>query len=112
MFRYLNPNAFRRDLILEWMRPNLHERGHISFTIALVLALSVIIAWGSTSLGALTQNMITFNTYFGAVVFLTFFWRRLTVPAILIGFFIWMALWAASATVPWLPAAARSKLLR
>jgi len=77
----------------------------------LVLALSVIIAWGSTSLGALTQNMITFNTYFGAVVFLTFFWRRLTVPAILIGFFIWMALWAASAAVPWIPAAAQSDAL-
>ena len=72
-------------------------------TIAVVLLLSIAIAWGSTSLSALTTNMITFNTFFGAVVFLLFFWLRLTVPAILAGFIIWMLLWLASAVVPGFP---------
>jgi Na+/proline symporter len=62
--------------------------------IVLVLALSVGIAWFATSLGSLTTIMITFNTFFGAVVFLVFFWRRLTVPAIMISFVIWMFLQA------------------
>ena len=62
--------------------------------IAIVLLASIGIAWGASSLGSLTTIMITFNTFFGAVIFLLFFWRRLTVPAILISFFIWMFLQA------------------
>ena len=64
------------------------------FIIFLVLGLSILIAWQASSLGSLTTIMITFNTFFGAVVFLLFFWRRLTVPAILVAFFIWIFLQA------------------
>lgn len=63
--------------------------------IVLILGASVAIAWFAAGLGSLTAYMITFNTFFGAVVFLLFFWRRLTVPAILISFFIWIFLQAA-----------------
>jgi Na+/proline symporter len=58
--------------------------------IFIVLFASVAIAWFASNLGSLTALMITFNTFFGAVVFLLFFWRRLTVPAILIGFVLWL----------------------
>jgi hypothetical protein len=40
--RYLEPHAVRRRYILEWMRPNMHERGHLGFGIALVLTLPAI----------------------------------------------------------------------
>jgi hypothetical protein len=36
------------------------------------------------------QTFLTFNIFFGAVVVLTFFWRRLTVSAILISFALWI----------------------
>lgn len=58
--------------------------------IVFVLAASVTIAWTAHSLEALTAKMILFNTFFGAVVLLMFFWRRLTVPAILISFVFWL----------------------
>lgn len=57
-----------------------------------VLLASVAVAHTAADLQSLTTRLITFNTFFGAVVFLLFFWRRLTVPAILISFFIWMVL--------------------
>jgi Na+/proline symporter len=60
--------------------------------IAIVLALSIIIAMTSSSVPSLMKTMITFNTFFGAVVFLIFFWRRLTAPAILISLAIWVGL--------------------
>ncbi len=60
--------------------------------ILIVLAASVILAWPFDDLGSLWTIMITFNTFFGAVVFLIIFWRRLTAPAILISFFIWVGL--------------------
>jgi Na+/proline symporter len=60
--------------------------------IFVVLFASVAIAWFATDLGSLTALMITFNVFFGAVVFLLFFWRRLTVPAILVGFVVWLVI--------------------
>jgi Na+/proline symporter len=60
--------------------------------IAIVLGLSVIISWQATGVASLMKTLITFNTFFGAVVFLTFFWRRLTAPAILISFVLWVIL--------------------
>ncbi len=60
--------------------------------IFLVLATSIAIAWNASNLGSLTQKMILTNTLFGAVFILLFFWRRLTVPAILISFAIWVAI--------------------
>jgi Na+/proline symporter len=60
--------------------------------IVLVLGASIAIAWNAVNLQALTTKMIVFNTLFGAVVLLLFFWRRLTVPAILISFCIWLVI--------------------
>ena len=60
--------------------------------ILLILGTSIAIAWNATNLGSLTQKMILTNTLFGAVFLLLFFWRRLTVPAILISFFIWISI--------------------
>jgi Na+/proline symporter len=83
--------------IYEPLFPGMPPKHYLRFgqmMIGVVLAMSVAIAWGATSLGSLTTIMITFNTFFGAVVFLMFFWRRLTVPAILISFVIWMFLQA------------------
>jgi solute:Na+ symporter, SSS family len=60
--------------------------------VLLVLAVSIAIAWNASNLGSLTQKMILTNTFFGAVLLLLFFWRRLTVPAILISFVLWLAI--------------------
>jgi solute:Na+ symporter, SSS family len=62
------------------------------FVILLVLGTSIAIAWNASNLGSLTQKMILTNTFFGAVFLLLFFWRRLTVPAILISFVLWLVI--------------------
>ncbi|HVX84157.1 MAG TPA: hypothetical protein VH253_05015 [Phycisphaerae bacterium] len=83
--------------LYEPLFPGKSPRHYLRFgqaVIPFILAASVFIAWTSSGLGSLTAIMITFNTFFGAVVFLMFFWRRLTVPAILISFFIWIFLQA------------------
>lgn len=67
--------------------------------IGLVLAVAVLIAWPFDDLGSLWTIMITFNTFFGAVVLLLIFWRRLTAPAILISFFIWIFIQGVAAPV-------------
>lgn len=74
------------------------------FAIAAVLGLGVIVATSFTGVAQAWTMMITFNTYFGAVVFLIFFWRRLTPHAIMIGLIVWVILLGV---VPWfLPKAA------
>jgi Na+/proline symporter len=60
--------------------------------IGIVLAVSIVIAFLASGLASLFKTMITFNIFFGAVVLLMFFWRRLTVPAILISLVIWVLL--------------------
>ncbi len=60
--------------------------------ILFVLGTSIAIAWNASNLQALTARMILTNTLFGAVFLLLFFWRRLTVPAILISFVIWVVI--------------------
>src|SRR5881628_2501242 len=52
----------------------------------------MVIALAASCVVSLMKTMITFNIFFGAVVLLTFFWRRLTVPAILISLSIWVVL--------------------
>lgn len=58
--------------------------------IPVILGISIIVAWLATSVIDLMQTFLTFNIFFGAVVVLTFFWRRLTMPAILISFVMWI----------------------
>ena len=60
--------------------------------IAVVLAASIVIALAASGVVSLVKTLITFNIFFGAVVFLVFFWRRLTVPAILTSLVIWVVL--------------------
>ncbi|HEY2845505.1 MAG TPA: hypothetical protein VGJ09_17710, partial [Bryobacteraceae bacterium] len=80
--------------------------------IAIVLALSIVIALAATSVASLMKTMITFNIFFGAVVFLIFFWRRLTAPAILISLAIWVLLiGVAPLVVPEIPSLAHSPRL-
>jgi solute:Na+ symporter, SSS family len=60
--------------------------------IAVVLATSILISMAASGVASLMKTLITFNTFFGAAVFLTFFWRRLTAPAILISCALWVLL--------------------
>lgn len=58
--------------------------------IPVILGLSIFVAYSATTVMDLMQTFITFNIFFGAVVVMTFFWRRLTVPAVLISFALWI----------------------
>ncbi len=58
--------------------------------IVAVLSIAVIFALGASSVVSAYTLLVTFNTFFGAAVMLTLFWRRLTSPAILIGLAIWV----------------------
>ena len=60
--------------------------------IAIVLALSIVIASSAKSVPSLMKTLITFNIFPGAAVLLIFMWRRLTAPAILISLAIWVIL--------------------
>ena len=66
--------------------------------IAVVLLLGVAFAMLFTGVIQALTMLITFNTFFGAVVFLIFFWRRLVAPAIALGLAIWVV-WIG--LVPW-----------
>ena len=66
--------------------------------IAGILILAIVFALLFTGVIQMLAVVITFNTYFGAVVFLIFFWRRLTVPAIMAGLILWVVLLGF---VPW-----------
>lgn len=58
--------------------------------IAAILILSILPALFFTGVISILSEQIAFNAYFGAAVFLIFFWRRLTAQAILIGVIIWV----------------------
>ncbi|HVT91039.1 MAG TPA: hypothetical protein VHD56_19455 [Tepidisphaeraceae bacterium] len=58
--------------------------------IGAILLLSILPAFLFTGVIAILSEQIAFNAYFGAAVFLVFFWRRLTAPSILIGVVIWV----------------------
>lgn len=66
--------------------------------VAGVLIMAVIFAMIFSNVLEMVTMMITFNTFFGAAVFLIFFWRRLTAKAIMIGLVIWVVL---IGIVPW-----------
>ena len=77
-----------------------------------MLALSIIIAMAASGVASLMKTLITFNIFFGEVVFLVFFWRRLTAAAILISLAIWIILIGiVPLIVPAVPALARSSTL-
>jgi hypothetical protein len=66
--------------------------------VGLVLTSAVLFAMLFKSAVTMMVMVITFNTFFGAVVLLTFFWRRLTAGAIKLGLVIWVLL---IGIVPW-----------
>lgn len=68
------------------------------WAIIVVLSLGIVFAMIFTGVIQALTTLITFNTYFGAVVFLIFFWRRLVARAIMIGLVIWVV-WIG--LVPW-----------
>jgi hypothetical protein len=60
--------------------------------IAVVGTLAASLAISAFSSGAvkLITNVITLNAFFGAIVLLIVFWRRLSVPAVWISFILWI----------------------
>ncbi len=66
--------------------------------VGIVLTSAVLFALLFKSAVTMMVMVITFNTFFGAVVLLTFFWRRLTAGAIKLGLVIWVLL---IGIVPW-----------
>ena len=66
--------------------------------IIVVLVLGIVFALLFTGVIQALTMLITFNTYFGAVVFLIFFWRRLVARAIIVGLIVWVV-WIG--LVPW-----------
>jgi solute:Na+ symporter, SSS family len=58
--------------------------------IGLVLAISVVFAMMFSDLFEMFTFLIRYGIFFGAVVFLLFFWRRLTAAAVMMSFVIWV----------------------
>ena len=58
--------------------------------VILTLVASVLFSILFSGAVKLLTTFITFNTFFGAVVLLIFFWRRLSVPAIWVSLFLWV----------------------
>jgi SSS family solute:Na+ symporter len=54
------------------------------------LIIALIFAMCASNVISAYTLMVTFNTFFGAAVFLTIFWRRLTAVSILIGTAVWV----------------------
>jgi len=82
-------------------RPKEHYLKVGQILVVLTLAGSVAVAALSESLVNLIVNIITFNVFFGAVVLLIFFWRRLSAPAIWLSLVLWIiAIGIAPSLVP------------
>ncbi len=60
------------------------------WAIAGVLLVAVIFAMCMSDVVSAYTDLVTFNTFFGAAIFLILFWRRLTARAILIGLVVWI----------------------
>ncbi len=60
------------------------------FLVILTLAASVLFSMRFSGAVQLITTIITFNVFFGAVVVLIFFWRRLSVPAIWVSLGLWI----------------------
>jgi SSS family solute:Na+ symporter len=64
-----------------------------------VLVIAVIFAMCSSDVISAYTMLVTFNTFFGAAVFLILFWRRLTSASILAGLGVWVVMMGI---VPWI----------
>jgi solute:Na+ symporter, SSS family len=63
-----------------------------------VLVIAVIFAMCSSDVISAYTMLVTFNTFFGAAVFLIIFWRRLTSGAVMGGLIVWIIMMGI---VPW-----------
>jgi len=66
--------------------------------IAGVLIVAVIFAMCSSDVISAYTMLVTFNTFFGAAVFLIIFWRRLTAASVMGGLVVWIIVMGI---VPW-----------
>ena len=66
--------------------------------IFVVLSVGILFAMLFTGVIQALTMLITFNTFFGAVVFLIFFWRRIVAQAIVVGLIVWVV---GIGLVPW-----------
>ena len=62
------------------------------WAVGIVLLASIMLSMIMTRYDVVSMYtmLVTFNTFFGAAVFLIFFWRRVTGRAIMIGLWIWV----------------------
>jgi SSS family solute:Na+ symporter len=60
--------------------------------VLITLGLSIISSMAFSGAVELITTIITFNAFFGAVVVLILFWRRLSVPAVWVSLLIWIVL--------------------
>jgi hypothetical protein len=72
-------------------KPEKHYLRVGQFLVILTLAASVMVSLLYSGAVKLITTVITFNVFFGAVVLLIFFWRRLSVPAIWVSLVLWIA---------------------
>ena len=79
-------------------RPPLHYFRVGQVAVIFVLVLGIVFTLLFTGVVQALTMLITFNTYFGATVFLIFFWRRLVARAIAVGLIVWVV-WIG--LVPW-----------
>jgi SSS family solute:Na+ symporter len=71
-------------------RPEKHYLQVGQFLVIGTLAASVLVSTLYSGAVKLLTTIITFNVFFGAVVLLIFFWRRLSVPAVWASLVLWI----------------------
>lgn len=86
--------TFTRN-VYEELLPGLSQKHYLvvaKCAIAGVLILALLFSLFFSGVISLLSSLITFGTFFGAVGFLIYFWRRLTARAVWCGTFIWIFL--------------------
>jgi SSS family solute:Na+ symporter len=87
--------------VYEPLRKGKSERHYLrvgQLCIAAVLLAAVVFAWFSQNVISAYTMLVTFNTFFGAAIFLIIFWRRLTAASIMIGLAVWVVVMGL---IPW-----------
>jgi solute:Na+ symporter, SSS family len=85
-------------------KPEKHYFRAGQWAIAGVLILAVVFAECMSDVASAYTDLVTFNTFFGAAVFLILFWRRLTSRAILWSLAIWiLVMGVATRALPQIP---------
>ncbi|HUB24990.1 MAG TPA: hypothetical protein VL992_06140 [Tepidisphaeraceae bacterium] len=69
------------------------------FAVAAILLIAILFALISSNVISAYTMLVTFNTFFGAAIFLIVFWRRLTSASIMIGLIVWVIVMGV---IPWI----------